>query len=57
MSRKTATPLKGDKRYKDAPRYKAVFGYEDTYKDAGRKSLIDMTKEMAKSLSKIAKSK
>jgi hypothetical protein len=32
MARTTANKLKGDKRYVDAPRYKAIYGYEDDFK-------------------------
>jgi len=44
-SRNTATPL-SNKKYKDAPRFKVIYGYEDAFKLEFKKSLINMQKEL-----------
>lgn len=46
MARTKAKSLKSDKRYKDAPRYKAVYGYEDEFKDSFQPVVTSMVKEI-----------
>lgn len=51
--------LKGDKRYKDAPRFPVIYQYEDKFKDSYTKHLnmmvTELTKQMADSIKKIQK--
>jgi hypothetical protein len=44
--RTTSKPLKGDKRYKDAPRFKVIYGYEDDFKTGFMKEMVSMQKEL-----------
>ncbi len=48
MARTQAKPLQSDKRYKDAPRYEAIYGYEDLYKKGFRS---DVSKPLYQSIS------
>lgn len=52
--------LKSDKRYKDAPRYKAIYAYEDAFKDSYKKHMdmmiTEVTKQMSESIKRINKS-
>ncbi len=57
MPRVEPKKLKGDKRYFDAPRYKAIYGYEDSYKNAFKNNVSLMVKEMVFTLGKFAKGK
>ena len=45
-ARTTSKPLKGDRRYKDAPRFKAIYGYEDDFRAGFKKQMIAMQKEL-----------
>ena len=58
MARQQARKMKSDGRYKDAPRYKAIYGYEDEYnKSFVEECLHPMTKELAHKLGEFAKAK
>ena len=46
MARTKSKKLKGNKKYTDAPRYKATYGYEDSFKDKFSK----MTKAMVQDI-------
>lgn len=46
MSRTKAKSLKGDKRYKDAPRYNVIFAYEDDFKKEFENQSRKMMKEI-----------
>jgi hypothetical protein len=55
MSRTTSKPLKGNKKYHDAPRYPVIYQYEDDFKDNWKRMLkvaiaeftIKLTKELS----------
>ena len=55
--RSKAKPLKSDKRYKDAPRFKVIYGYEDDFKLSFKKNLIEMQKELVSTIIKIGNRK
>lgn len=42
--------LKSDKRYKDAPRFKAIYGYEDRFKAGYEKTLKEMNMNVVNKL-------
>ena len=46
MSREKANKLKGDGRYVDAPRFKAIYGYEDDFKNCFDQTVSSMVKEI-----------
>ncbi len=52
-SRSKAKPLKSSKRYVDAPRFKAIYGYEDDFKNNFKKYLVDAQKEIILRMSKM----
>ena len=47
MSRTKAAPLKGNKVYKDAPRFKAIYGYEDDFKKKFSLNVRKMLQEVS----------
>lgn len=52
-ARTKAKPLKSDGRYKDAPRFKAIYGYEDEFKSDYRKMIVGFQKELLTAMSKM----
>jgi len=44
--RTASKPLKGNKRYTDAPRFKVIYGYEDEFKLGFQKEMVAMQKEL-----------
>lgn len=46
MARTKPTSLKSDKRYKDAPRYQVIYGYEDEFREAFPPIIKQMIKEI-----------
>ena len=44
--RTNSKSLKGDKRYKDAPRFKTIYGYEDDFTKGFKKELVSLQKEL-----------
>lgn len=48
--RTSSKSLKGDKRYKDAPRFKVIYGYEDDFKIGFKGMLVPMQKELIKKM-------
>lgn len=55
MARTEAKKLKGDKRYTDAPRYQAIYGYEDDFKSKFKKSTEQMSKEIILTANKMVR--
>lgn len=55
MARTQANGMKGDKRYKDAPRFQLIYGYEDAFKNSYNKHLKMMTVEIAKAMTDATK--
>lgn len=45
-ARTSAKKLKSNKRYVDAPRFKAIYGYEDDFKNSFNRNLISAQKEI-----------
>ena len=45
--------LKGNKKYKDAPRYKLIYDYEGNFKQAHKETLDKMLKELGGKLKSI----
>lgn len=48
-NRTEPTSLKSDGRYKDAPRYQVIYGYEDEFKQSFSPIMTQMIKEIIRS--------
>lgn len=47
--------MKSDKRYKDAPRFQLIYGYEDAFKNSYNKHMKMMMTEMSKAMMDMTK--
>ena len=55
MARTKPKSLKKDKKYKDAPRYKTIYGYEDEIKFEFKKTLLETGVELESTMKKMLK--
>lgn len=55
MPRTKPKKLEKNKRYKDAPRFKVIYGYEDSFKNAFEKSVNRMAEDIIQTANKMVR--
>ncbi len=56
-ARTSAKSLKENKRYKDAPRFRVIYGYEDNFRLSFQEEMVLMQKDLLKTMHKMGPKK